>query len=128
MQQFPTAAQLSSGAGLCPTNHESASVKKSVRTERGNVWLKTTLTQSVSAATNRGSRLQFPPSRAESPLENKHAIVALGHTLLKKFTLSCRRNDPHREEALAPESSRDQERAQHHLRCLKKVRLQHIRR
>jgi transposase len=32
MQQFPTAAQLSSWAGLCPGNHESAGVKKSVRT------------------------------------------------------------------------------------------------
>src|SRR6202166_5151500 len=40
MQQFPSAAQLSSWAGLCPANHESAGVKKSVRTNRGNVWLK----------------------------------------------------------------------------------------
>lgn len=40
MQQFPTAAQLSSWAGLCPANHESAGVKKSVRTNRGNLWLK----------------------------------------------------------------------------------------
>jgi transposase len=50
MQQFPTAAQLSSWAGLCPANHESAGVKKSVRTNRGNVWLKTTLTQRLLVA------------------------------------------------------------------------------
>lgn len=37
MQQFPTAAQLSSWAGLCSANHESVGVKKSVRTNRGNV-------------------------------------------------------------------------------------------
>ena len=63
MEQFPTAAQLSSWAGLCPANHESAGVKKSVRTNRGNAWLKTTLTQSAWVATNRkGSRLQFSQS------------------------------------------------------------------
>ena len=53
MHQFPTAAQLSSWAGLCPANHEGAGIRKSVRTNRGNVWLKTTLTQSAWAATNR---------------------------------------------------------------------------
>jgi transposase len=40
MEQFPTAVQLSSWAGVCPANHESAGVKKSFRTNRGNVWLK----------------------------------------------------------------------------------------
>jgi len=40
MEQFPTAAQLSSWSGLCPANHESAGVKKSVRTNRGNVCSK----------------------------------------------------------------------------------------
>ena len=39
MEQFPTAAQLSSWAGLCPANHESAGVKKSVRTNRGNAGI-----------------------------------------------------------------------------------------
>lgn len=63
MQQFPTAAQLSSWAGLCPANHESAGVKKSVRTNRGNVWLKTTLTQSAWAATNRSAAAGHRPSR-----------------------------------------------------------------
>jgi transposase len=53
VQQFPTAVQLSSWTGLCPANHESAGIKKSVRTNRGNVWLKTTLTQSAWAATSR---------------------------------------------------------------------------
>jgi transposase len=36
MEQFPTAAQLNSWAGLCPASHESAGVNKSVHTNRGN--------------------------------------------------------------------------------------------
>jgi transposase len=61
MHQFPTAAQLSSWAGLCPANHENAGVKKSVRTNRGNIWLKTTLTQSAWAATE---QKRFTPAIA----------------------------------------------------------------
>ncbi len=122
MQQFPTSAQLSSWAGLCPANHESAGVKKSVRTNRGNVWLKTTLTQSAWAATNRkGSRLQSRYHALKARCGNKRAIVALGHTLLKTIYAVLSAKRPYREDALAPESSRDQERAQHHLRCLKKL-------
>ncbi len=84
MQQFPTAAQLSSQAGLCPANHESADIKKSVRTNRGNVWRKTTLTQSAWAATNRkGSRLRSRYHALRVRCGNKRAIVALGHMLLK---------------------------------------------
>ena len=122
MQQFPTAAQLSSWAGLCPANHESAGVKKSVRTNRGNVWLKTTLTQSAWAATNRkGSRLQSRYHALKARCGNKRAIVALGHTLYKTIHAVLLAKRSYREEGLEPASSRDQERAQHHLRCLKKL-------
>ena len=98
MQQFPTSAQLSSWAGLCPANHESAGVKKSVRTNRGNVWLKTTLTQSAWAATNRkGSRLQSRYHALKARCGNKRAIVALGHTLLKTVNLVLSSGTPYRE-------------------------------
>lgn len=105
MQQFPTAAQLSSWAGLCPANQESAGVKKSVRTNRGNVWLKITLTQSAWAATNRkGSQLQSRYHALKARCGNKRAIVALGHTLLKTIhaVLSAKRS--YREEALYPQA------------------------
>jgi len=89
MQQFPTSAQLSSWAGLCPANHESAGVKKSVRTNRGNVWLKTTLTQSAWAATNRkGSRLQSRYYALKARCGNKRAIVC-ARTHASKDGLLC---------------------------------------
>ncbi len=122
MEQFPTAAQLSSWAGLCPANHESAGVKKSVRTNRGNAWLKTTLTQSAWAATNRkGSRLQTRYHALKARCGNKRAIVALGHTLLKTIHAVLSAKMPYREDPLITPDERNVERAQHHLRCLKKL-------
>jgi transposase len=122
MEQFPTAAQLSSWAGLCPANHESAGIKKSVRTNRGNVWLKTTLTQSAWAATNRkGSRLQSRYHALKARCGNKRAIVALGHTLLKTIHAVLSAKKPYRENPPTTPDDRNIERAQHHMRCLKKL-------
>ena len=120
MQQFPTAAQLSSWAGLCPANHESAGVKKNVRTNRGNVWLKTTLMQSAWAATNRkGSRLQSRYHALRARCGNKRAIVALGHTLLKTIYTVLSSGTPYREVPIGEETERQEQRARYHLRCLR---------
>jgi transposase len=110
MQQFPTAAQLSSWAGLCPANHESAGVKKSVRTNRGNIWLKGTLTQSAWAATNRkGPRLQARYHALGVRCGSKRAIVALGHTLpsgrIRTLPSSSICMEPERAARAAPGSS-----------------------
>jgi transposase len=122
MQQFPSAAQLSSWAGLCPANHESAGVKKSVRPNRGNVWLKGTLTQSAWAATNRkGSRLQARYHSLRVRCGNKRALVALGHTLLITLHAVVSTRSPYREVPLTDETQRQEERARYHLRCLKKL-------
>jgi len=97
-------------------------VKKSVRTNRGNVWLKTTLTQSAWAATNRkGSRLQSRYHALKARCGNKRAIVALGHTLLKTIHAVLSARMPYREDLPITPENRNVERAQHHLRCLKKL-------
>ncbi len=51
MKQFPSAAHLSSWAGVCPGNNESAGKQRSGRTRKGNSWLRAALTQSAWAAT-----------------------------------------------------------------------------
>lgn len=101
----------------CVRRTTSAGVKKSVRTNRGNVWLKTTLTRSAWAATNRKeSRLQ---SRYHARCGNKRAIVALGHMLLKTIHAVLLAKLPYREDPPITQEDRNVERAQHHLRCLK---------
>ena len=43
MSRFPSAAHLSSWAGMCPGNHESAGKRRSGKTRRGNRWIRTAL-------------------------------------------------------------------------------------
>lgn len=50
MSQFPDEAHLSSWAGVCPGNNESAGKKKSGKTQKGNSFLKAALTEAAWAA------------------------------------------------------------------------------
>jgi transposase len=52
MEQFPTAAHLSSWVGMSPGNHESAGKRKGGRTTKGNQWLRATLVQVAWAASH----------------------------------------------------------------------------
>jgi transposase len=47
MSQFPDEAHLSSWAGVCPGNNESAGKKKSGKTQKGNSFLKGTLAEAA---------------------------------------------------------------------------------
>ena len=43
LSRFPSAGHLTSWAGLCPGNHESAGHQRTGRTRKGNAWLRTAL-------------------------------------------------------------------------------------
>jgi transposase len=83
MTQFPTAAHLSSWAGLCPGNNESAGKHYSGRTRSGNVWLKRSLCQAAWAASHtRNTYFAAQFRRLAAKRGKKRAIIAVAHSLL----------------------------------------------
>jgi len=83
MGQFPSHDHLSSWAGMCPGNHESAGKRKSGRTTKGSRWLRQTLVQAAWAASRKKkSYFQSQYRRLVGRRGKKRALVAVGHSLL----------------------------------------------
>lgn len=84
MSRFPTAANLSSWAGMCPGNEESAGKRRRSRTTKGNVWLRRALTQAAwAAARKKDSYFQAQYRRLAGRRGRKRAAIAVGHSLLE---------------------------------------------
>jgi transposase len=83
MTRFPSAAHLASWEGMCPGNQESAGKRKSGKTRKGNVWLRTALIESAhSLGRGRGTYLAAQYQRLTARRGKKKAAVALGHSIL----------------------------------------------
>ena len=83
MKRFPNEHHLSSWAGLCPGNNESAGKSKSGRTNQANKTLKTTLTQCAHiACRNKESFFHAQYQRLVVRRGKKKAIVAVAHSML----------------------------------------------
>jgi len=83
MGRFPNAHHLSSWAGLCPGNNESAGKNKGGRTNQANKVLKTTLTQCAHiACRNKDSFFYAQYQRLVVRRGKKKAIVAVSHSML----------------------------------------------
>jgi len=83
MSQFPDATHLSSWAGICPGNNESAGVKKSGKIRKGNKFLKATLTEAAwSASKRKGSAYNAIYNNIAKRRGKKRALVALAHQIL----------------------------------------------
>jgi transposase len=83
MKRFPTAGHLSSWAGMCSGNHQSAGKRQSGRTTKGDRWLRQTLVQVAWAASHtKGTFLAATYHRWVKRMGKKRALVALGHKLL----------------------------------------------
>ncbi len=83
MSVFPTDRHLSSWAGLCPGNNESAGKHRSGRTRKGNRWLRQTLVRAAHAARYRkDTALAARYHRVARHRGEKKALVAVAHALL----------------------------------------------
>lgn len=86
MATFPTSRKLSSWAGVCPGNYESAGTRKHASTNRGNPWLKSTLTECAWAAAAKKNcfiKDEFWRIAAKHGGKKAPAVIAVGHTLIR---------------------------------------------
>ncbi|MBO6267245.1 MAG: IS110 family transposase [Synergistaceae bacterium] len=83
MGRFPTDSHISSWAGLCPGNNESAHKRKSGKTRKGNAMLRDTLVVCAHAAVkNKSSYFSAQFARISAHRGKKRAYVAVAHSLL----------------------------------------------
>ena len=83
MNRFPTDSHITSWAGLCPGDHESAKKRKSGKTRKGNALLRSTLvTCAHSAVRNKQSYFYAQFMRISAHRGKKRAYVAVAHSML----------------------------------------------
>ncbi len=83
MSRFPTDAHISSWAGLCPGNNQSAGKRKSGKARKGNAILRSTLVVCAhSAVRNKKSYFYAQFQRISAHRGKKRAHVAVAHSIL----------------------------------------------
>jgi transposase len=83
MTQFPSHRHLSSWAGLCPGNNESAGKRKSGKTRKGDRWLKRSLIEaSWAVSRTKETYLNTLYHRVARRRGKKKAAVAVSHAIL----------------------------------------------
>ena len=102
MSRFPSAKHLASWAGVCPGNNESAGKRRSGKTTKGNVALKTALTQAAwGASRKKGTALAIKFDRFKVRLGQKRAIVATAHKILEIVYQMLSKREAYREEVIS---------------------------
>ena len=98
MSEFKSADHLSSWAGLCPGNHESAGKRKSGRTRKGNVQVRRLLCEFAHAASRtKGTAFKAKFDSLVYRLGYRRAIVAIGHKILRTIFYMLDRGEPYRD-------------------------------
>lgn len=83
MSRFPTDGHISSWAGLCPGNNESAKKRKSGKTRKGNALLRSTLIVCAHSAVKvKSSYFYAQFQRISAHRGKKRAYVAVAHSML----------------------------------------------
>ena len=98
MEAFGTARRLSSWAGMCPGNHESAGKSKGGKRRKGNVYLRRILCE-VAHAAARTRGVQFGPYKQGLAIRRGtgRAVVATAHKILRIAFAMLRDGQPYRD-------------------------------
>ncbi len=81
--RFPTSKHLASWAGLCPGNDQSAGKRRSGKTRKGDVWLRSLLCESANAVgRTKGTYLSAQYHRLVTQRGKHKATIAVAHSIL----------------------------------------------
>ena len=119
MRAFPSDANLSSWAGLCPGNRRSAGKDKGGRTNRGNRWLRGMLTECAWAAAGKKDCYLKGKFWRLAAGGKKRAIVAVAHNLLRLVYHVLSQSQPYQEKGRPILDERQRQKLiRHHVRAL----------
>lgn len=98
MSRFPSDAHLSSWAGVCPGNYQSAARRKYGKTTKDNKALKTILTQCAKSVRSvKRSYFSAQYQRIAARRGKNHATLAVAHSMLIAIYHMLKDNVPFRD-------------------------------
>jgi len=98
MSRFPSEDHVSSWAGMCPGNNESAGKRKGGKTTKGSRYLRAARVQAAWAASHtKGTYLSAQYQRLVKRMGKKKALVAVGHSLLVIVYHVLKKKEPYRD-------------------------------
>ena len=110
MARFPSAKHLSSWAGMCPGNNESAGKRKTGKTRKGSKWLRQVLTEAAhGAAATKNTYLGALYRRLAPRRGTRKALVAVGHAILVIVYHVLKRREPYQDLGANYFDQRDQQ-------------------
>jgi transposase len=100
MSRYGSSARLSSWAGLCPGNNESANKRKSGKTRKGNHRLRATMCECAQAAAKTTSQLHEKFQNLHFRRGYKKAIVGLAHKMLRIMYAMIKKKEVYRDDTV----------------------------
>ena len=120
MNPFPSSADLSSWAGVCPGNNRSAGKSKSSHIKRANKFLTAALVEAGwGAARKQGSAFRGQFTRWVKGVGKNKATIAICHSLLRVIYAVLKSGQPYREADTTAVQARQREyKVRYHARLL----------
>ena len=110
LARFPTHRHLTSWAGVCPGNNESAGKRHGGRTRKGSPWLRAALVEAAKAAgRTKTTYLGAQYRRLKARRGPKRAAVAVAHSILVSVYYILTRHEPYRDLGVTYFDERDRQ-------------------